>query len=75
MAAGFLLGPILVQPAETRRRELIAMGAIVTAAFVVLRTINTYGNPSPWTHQGSTILTICSFLNCTKQPPSLVVLR
>ncbi len=40
-------------------------------AFIVLRAVNRYGDPAPWTSQKSPVLTILSFLNCTKYPGSL----
>ncbi len=49
-------------------------GLAFVAAFAVLRALNIYGNPTPWTPQASTALTILSFLNVTKQPPSLLFL-
>lgn len=42
------------------------------AAFVVLRALNIYGDPSPWTSQSSTAFTVLSFLRVTKYPPSLL---
>ena len=44
------------------------------AAFVVLRAINVYGDPSRWRPQASTVATVLSFLNATKYPPSLLFL-
>ena len=49
-------------------------GSASTVAFVVLRTLNVYGDPAPWAVQGSGALTLVSFLNVTKYPPSLLFL-
>lgn len=74
MAAGYLLGYAYQLDARTRRRILVRVGTAVTIAFVILRATNWYGDPRPWTHQGSSIMTLCSFLNCSKYPPSLCFL-
>jgi uncharacterized membrane protein len=74
MAAGYLLGYVYKMEAEARRRVLVWTGLALTAAFVVLRANNWYGDPRAWTHQASAAMTLCSFLNCTKYPPSLCFL-
>jgi uncharacterized membrane protein len=70
MAAGYCLGTIYTWDAGRRRRFLLRLGSAATIAFVVLRTINIYGNPFQWQHQPSTLFTVLSFLNTTKYPPS-----
>jgi hypothetical protein len=43
--------------------------------FVVLRAINVYGDPHPWSRQaGGAIYDVMAFLNCEKYPPSLLYL-
>jgi uncharacterized membrane protein len=73
-AVGFALGQIYGWPAERRRAFLIRTGTLLIAAFVALRAINVYGDPSRWRAQASTVATILSFLNTTKYPPSLLFL-
>jgi uncharacterized membrane protein len=73
-AAGFGLGPVLDWPVERRRRLLLRVGVALTAAFVVARTVNVYGDPAPWAMQRSAVMTALSFLNTTKYPPSLLFL-
>ncbi len=71
MAAGFCFGHLIVMEGPPRRRQwLIRIGLGLTVAFFVIRGVNDYGDPSPWSWQvpGMTIL---SFLKCTKYPPSL----
>jgi uncharacterized membrane protein len=74
MAAGLLLGRVYQLDRATRRRFLVAAGAAVTLAFVALRALNGYGDPRPWTPQPTALMTVCSFLNATKYPPSLAFL-
>jgi uncharacterized membrane protein len=73
-AAGFGLGPIFEWPPERRRRLLLRAGLAMTIAFVVLRWLNVYGDPSRWSVQPSAAFTVLSFLNTTKYPPSLLFL-
>ncbi|MEO8679621.1 MAG: heparan-alpha-glucosaminide N-acetyltransferase domain-containing protein [Vicinamibacterales bacterium] len=71
MATGFCFGPILLKDPETRRRDLLWIGLAATLAFVVIRAVNIYGDPAPWSVQPSAVMTALSFLNVTKYPPSL----
>jgi len=71
MAAGFCFGRIYRLPAERRRPILIGIGVALTAAFVVIRAANIYGDPRPWVVQSRPEFTLLSFLNCTKYPASL----
>ena len=73
-ALGYALGQIYDWTSERRRAFLLRVGLACVAAFLLLRTINGYGNPIPWATQASTTLTVLSFLNVTKQPPSLLFL-
>ena len=74
MAAGYSLGPMLLLPHERRRPILLGLGLGLTAAFVALRFLNVYGDPTPWSVQPSPTFTVLSFLNCLKYPPSLLFL-
>jgi uncharacterized membrane protein len=71
MAVGFCLGRVYLLPGSDRSRFLIRLGIALTAAFVVLRVINIYGDPAPWSGQRTPIYTVLSFFNTTKYPPSL----
>jgi len=71
MAAGFLIARAYEWDATKRRRLLIAGGVAATVLFAVLRFANAYGNPGPWTPQRTPALTVASFLNVRKYPPSL----
>jgi len=70
-AAGFALGGVYTWPEAKRRRFLLRMGLGLSAAFVLLRAVNGYGNPSQWAAQKSALFTVFSFFNATKNPPSL----
>jgi uncharacterized membrane protein len=72
MAAGYLLGAVYAWPDARRRTFLARTGIAMIAGFLVLRWLNAYGDPSPWTSQATPIFTLLSFLNTTKQPPSLL---
>lgn len=75
MALGYVTGRLYAMDADRRRKWLLAAGSVATAAFVVLRTINAYGDPSHWAFQErGPVFTLLSFLNTTKYPPSLLFL-
>ena len=74
MALGYCFGTILLHEAKQRRKELFMLGGVVTLAFLVLRAVNIYGDPSQWSDQPTVDFTVCSFLNCTKYPASLLYL-
>jgi len=81
MAAGYAFGTVLQRP--DRRKWTLALGLSMTALFFLLRGLNLYGNGTaglgygfpfstgPWSPQSTTTLTIISFFNTLKYPPSL----
>jgi uncharacterized membrane protein len=71
MAAGYCFGPVLRWDQARRQRFLVRLGIALSVAFIVIRGINRYGDPFPWTPQRSSLFTVMSFLNCVKYPPSL----
>lgn len=74
MAAGYAFGLLYQLDAERRRRWLLLMGGATTLLFIIMRGLNRYGDPSPWSEQSSPAFTFISFLNVTKYPPSLLFL-
>jgi uncharacterized membrane protein len=73
-AAGYGLGQIYSRPSTRRKAFLLPLGIGLTAAFLVLRGVDVYGDPLPWSTQKSAVFTALSFLNTTKYPPSLLYL-
>jgi uncharacterized membrane protein len=73
-AVGYGLGQIYNWPSDRRRPFLLRLGLAMTAAYVVLRAINVYGDPLRWSTQKSAVFTVLSFLNTNKYPPSLLYL-
>jgi uncharacterized membrane protein len=73
-AAGYGLGQMYSWPSERRKALLLPLGIGLSAAFVILRALNVYGDPQRWTTQRSAAFTVLSFLNTTKYPPSLLYL-
>jgi uncharacterized membrane protein len=74
MALGFCLGPWYRLALEPRRRRLVVAGIASCVGFVLLRGLNVYGDPFPWSAQPSSGFSVLSFLNTTKYPPSLAFL-
>jgi uncharacterized membrane protein len=74
MSLGFVLGDVFRWELRRRRQFLIRAGIAATLAFIVLRYFNLYGDPNPWSPQRSVGLTLSSFGNTTKYPPSLMYL-
>jgi uncharacterized membrane protein len=73
-AAGYGLGQIYSWTSDRRKAFLLRLGIGLTAGFLVLRSINIYGDPLRWTTQKSAVFTVLSFLNTNKYPPSLLFL-
>ncbi len=74
MAAGYAFGRVYDWPAEERRKKLMQWGVATTLVFVLVRLTNIYGNPGDWSVQKSAAMTVVSFLNLQKYPPSLLYL-
>jgi len=81
MALGFAFGNLLLRP--DRRKWMLTLGISATTLFFVLRGIDLYGNgiaglpfgyprsTGPWSIQPTLSLTVVSFFNVLKYPPSL----
>ena len=73
MALGYVCGTLYrpTFPPERRKRWLLAIGAVATLLFILLRAFKLYGEPGSWQVLGSPLFTVMAFLNTTKYPPSL----
>lgn len=74
MVLGFGLGKLYTgeYTKEDRRKLLLVLGSSAIALFVILRFINIYGDPAPWSVQENGVFTLLSFINTTKYPVSLL---
>jgi uncharacterized membrane protein len=73
-AAGYGLGQIYAWPSERQKTFLLRAGFAGIILFLILRSINVYGDPFRWATQRSAAWTALSFLNTSKYPPSLLFL-
>jgi uncharacterized membrane protein len=74
MALGYAAGLWVFAQDRAAGRRLALAGVALTLAFVALRALNGYGDPSPRLQEGDAALLAMSFLNLTKYPPSLLYL-
>jgi uncharacterized membrane protein len=74
MATGYGFGKLLLLDRAARRRRLLALGGALILMFIVLRSVNRYGDPTPWSEQKNGLFTLFSFVNTFKYPPSLLFL-
>ena len=64
MMLGYCLGKVLRNnDAAYRKRSLIIAGMSTIALFIILRFINVYGDPAPWSPQPNGFYTFLSFIN------------
>jgi uncharacterized membrane protein len=74
-AVGYALAQVYRWEPDRRRRFLLPTGVAAIVGFMVLRFINIYGDPFPWSAQErGPVYTLLSFLNTNKYPPSLLFL-
>jgi uncharacterized membrane protein len=84
MSLGFAFGEVLLRPPAERQRWMLRAGAVMTAAFILLRATNFYGNPHVYGlmgrgpnpvadfHLQATLeKSFILFTNVAKYPPSL----
>lgn len=71
---GYCLGNILFNASretKNRNKRLVSFGVLSIALFVILRSINVYGDQA-WVLMPTFTETAMSFINLTKYPPSLL---
>ncbi len=54
-----------------RQRNLLIIGGLCFLLLIIIRGLNVYGETLPWRVQDTFVMSIMSFLNYTKYPPSL----
>ena len=75
MLLGFGVAGVFELSQNRRNAVLLRTGLALTAAFVLLRAFDSYGDPNPWQLQPAGVTaTIIDFINTTKYPPSLAFL-
>ena len=76
IALGYCFGILYTSTftAQHRKRILLYLGGGAILLFVIVRFINVYGDPVPWSTQATPVYTLLSFLNTTKYPPSILYL-
>lgn len=73
MILGYCCGKLFSDVAPERRNKiLLGMGVGALILFVVLRSINVYGDPLHWSNKPTGLQTFFSFMNVQKYPPSLL---
>jgi uncharacterized membrane protein len=75
MLLGYTIGTWFVEEPQKRDTLLQRTGILALAFFFVLRFMNVYGDPSPWSIQErGGMYTVLSFFKVSKYPPSLLFL-
>jgi len=72
MLIGFAAGKLFELPAAQRKSIFLKIGIASLTLFIIIRSINIYGDSIPWATQKNSLYTFLSFMNVTKYPPSLV---
>jgi uncharacterized membrane protein len=71
MLTGFASGSFFELADQKRKLLFLKLGAGALLCFCAIRFINIYGDPAAWYSQKNAVLTVLSFMNVTKYPPSL----
>ncbi|MEO6669479.1 MAG: heparan-alpha-glucosaminide N-acetyltransferase domain-containing protein [Ferruginibacter sp.] len=76
MMVGYCAGILFTErfSAAQRKKILIRTGLGLIFLFILVRFINIYGDPAPWSKQNDSLYTFLSFMKLTKYPPSLLYL-
>ncbi|MBO9730272.1 MAG: DUF1624 domain-containing protein [Chitinophaga sp.] len=71
MAMGYVFGRVFQLEPARRQKIMLQLGIGLVVAFILIRAVNIYGDPVPWSSQKNGLFTLLSFLNTNKYPPSL----
>ena len=72
---GYCCGRLFTESKFAQRKKiLVGIGVSLIVFFVIVRTINVYGDPGHWQTQSTVVKTFYSFMNVQKYPPSLLFL-
>lgn len=71
MLIGFATARFFTLEVQKQKSVFFKIGLASFALFILLRFINIYGDPVPWSQQKNSLYTFLSFINLTKYPPSL----
>jgi uncharacterized membrane protein len=75
MMLGYVVGRLYGEKYDPvlRRRLLVQLGILSVILFFLVRWVNVYGDPAPWSvSERGMIFTVISFFNVTKYPVSLL---
>lgn len=68
MIIGFATGKLFVRPVAERKSIFVKIGLISLTLFLIIRAVNSYGDPFPFKTQKNPIFSFLSFINVTKYP-------
>ena len=71
MALGYVFADFYKMEAKIRQKRIFIFGLGISILFLLVRGLNIYGDMSPWSLQATPGMTVVSFFNVTKYPPSL----
>ena len=74
MALGIAFARTYAWDSDQRRVFLFSCGIVMTALFADIRAQSHWGDPRPWQHLPTLGLSLASYFNVTKYPPSLLFL-
>lgn len=72
---GYCCGQLFTEYEFAQRKKiLVGIGGSLILLFLILRTVNVYGDPGRWSTQKTAMGTFYTFMNVQKYPPSLLFL-
>ncbi|MBL7932335.1 MAG: DUF1624 domain-containing protein [Bacteroidia bacterium] len=72
MLLGFVFGKVFTQSDQQRKKSLLLAGLTTLGLFLLLRSVNIYGDSRHWSVQDSFLYSVFSFIDVSKYPPSLL---